>query len=461
MPNKDWSKRNHCMGRRLKHWEKINKKYLELIFVVTLFLFSIYSLTLPISNAFFDLSWLKIIMVCGSMLCGVALYVLVIVNSIKKSKNEKKYYYDILYISPLIVTEIINVLAIFDYKLWGFKAFFIGRALFITIFVELFASIRVLFKKSFGQENTPVVLTSLAVLSFILSALNESIGNIEPASLCYAFCFGLTYLVAIALYIHQFVYKPKKPEKIVSSIIGIIFWGSVITITFPYYINWCGLKGKAFEAFVSVYSALLGGGITLAGVAWTIKDSNDKRQEDLKRIKSERKEEERIKNVPYIKLVSEVLYDEYVEIPFIKYFDFNKLSDRQYFKDNKSYAVRISSFGIKNVSETNIIFSSVNVNNNVYSFPGKLIEKGKTCQIEIRNNSYITLIAPLDSIQLILQDMKGNSYSVKCKFNTNPNYKTKIEEEETSDGEKYIIIEHSFVVEELFLPAYFGERENK
>lgn len=432
----------------------------NLIVTAVLLLCSSYSLTLPITNTFYKMSWIMKVIICGSILCGVALYVLVIVNAIKKGKNDKKYYYDILYIFPLIVIETINVLSIFDYKLWGFKAFFIGLALFITIFVELFASIRVILKKFFGQENIPVVLTSLAVLSFILAALNEHIGNIKPASLCYAFCFGLAYLVAIALYIYQFIYKPKKSEKIVSNIIGIIFWGAVIIITFPYYINWCGLTGKTFETFVSVYSAVIGGGITLAGVAWTIKDSNDKRQEDLKRIKAERKEEERIKNIPYIRLVSEVLYDEYVEIPFKEYYNFNKLSDRQHFKNKQSYSVQICSFGIKNISETHMIFRSVHLNNNVYLFPGTLIEKGKTCQVEICNNSWITMIEPLNSIQLILQDMIGNSYSVQCKFAINPNYKPETGEDITNDGEKYCIAARSYVIQKVFLPIYLeGEKQ--
>jgi len=258
-----------------------NKRIFKGILVAALALCSIYSCTLPISSEFCKMSWIMKAVTGGSILCGLAFYIIVIVLSVKYGRKNIKYYYDILYASPLLILETLNVLAIFDYEIWGHKSTLAGLSLVIIMFVELFASIRTIFKKSFGQENTPVTLLALTVISFVLAAVNEGAGNIEPANLCYKVCFGLAYLVAIALYTHQFIYKTKKSEKIISTIIGIIFWGAAITITFPYYVKWCGLSETAFETFVSVYAAVLGGGITLAGVAWTIKDANDDKKKDL------------------------------------------------------------------------------------------------------------------------------------------------------------------------------------
>lgn len=258
-----------------------NKRIFKGILAAALALCSIYSWTLPISSEFCKMSWIMKAVTGGSILCGLAFYIIVIVLSVKNGRKNIKYYYDILYASPLLILETLNVLAIFDYEIWGHKSTLAGLSLVIIMFVELFASIRTIFKKSFGQENTPVTLLALAVISFVLAAVNEGTGNIEPASLCYKVCFGLAYLVAIALYTNQFIYKTKKSEKIISTIIGIIFWGAAITITFPYYVKWCGLSETAFETFVSVYAAVLGGGITLAGVAWTIKDANDDKKKDL------------------------------------------------------------------------------------------------------------------------------------------------------------------------------------
>ena len=69
------------------------------------------------------------------------------------------------------------------------------------------------------------------------------------------------------------------------------FIGIIISFILRYAINDCELRAT----LTTVMSGVLGGAITLAGVAWTIKDSNTKRQEDLERIEKERKEDERKK----------------------------------------------------------------------------------------------------------------------------------------------------------------------
>ena len=66
------------------------------------------------------------------------------------------------------------------------------------------------------------------------------------------------------------------------------------------------IPNKDLQAIViPIVSAVYGGLITLVGVAWTIKDTNDKRKEDLIRIESERKEEERIRKE---RLILRLLY---------------------------------------------------------------------------------------------------------------------------------------------------------
>ena len=59
--------------------------------------------------------------------------------------------------------------------------------------------------------------------------------------------------------------------------------GALVLISFPFYVQWCGLKGDDFDTFLAVYSALIGGGITLAGVAWTIKRQDDINREQEKK----------------------------------------------------------------------------------------------------------------------------------------------------------------------------------
>lgn len=53
---------------------------------------------------------------------------------------------------------------------------------------------------------------------------------------------------------------------------------------------------------LTIVASVLGGLIALVGVAWTIRHTNATRQEDLMRIERERKEEERKKHIPYIRI---------------------------------------------------------------------------------------------------------------------------------------------------------------
>ena len=261
-------------------------------------------------------------------------------------------------------------------------------------------------------------------------------------------------MVATALFINSYLFKKRDGNKTISTIIGVVFWGSLILVTFPYYVQWCGLKEDDFQTFVTVYAALIGGGITLAGVAWTIKDSNDKRKEDLERIEMERKEEERKKNVPYIKSVDDVLYDSYINIPLKNHYDFCKIEDRSKFTNKQVYSVQFSELGIKNVSDTHIIFNSIALNNRFYNFSGILIEKGQTCKITFNNNGGVVLHESLNSIKLIMCDMVGNSYEIECKYAHSQNTPPQAELETTDDGVDYTLHARSYIIQKVSLPEH-------
>lgn len=260
---------------------KNNKKILQTVVLAAIGMLSIYSWTLPISDNFCKLSLLQRALVVISTQCGIVFLVFMIIATIRSAKKDKKYLIDLFYISPIAVIEAIGVCMLFDHKMWGYQSTFAGLALIYILFVEAFASIRTLFNKTFGKENTPVILISFAIVSLFLAVVSETAGIAEPANICYKICLGIAYLIATALFTDKYLYRPKKDGHTVSHIIGIVSWGSLITITFPFYIQWCGLTGTDFDAFVTVYAAVLGGGITLAGVAWTIKDANDDKKKDL------------------------------------------------------------------------------------------------------------------------------------------------------------------------------------
>ena len=435
-----------------------NKKLLKGIAVALLVLCSAYSWTLPISNEFCKMAWFMQALIGGSVLCGIAFYVLTIVVSIKSGKENKKYYYDILYASPIAILEIINVLAVLNYNLWGYKSTLAGLALLLIMFVEIFASVRTLFKKSLGNENVPIVLISLTVVSFVLAAVNESAGNIEPANLCYKFCFGLTYLVAIALYTNQFIYKSRKPNKTISNIIGIVFWGVIITVSFPFYIQWCGLTGKNFEVFTSVYSAVLGGGITLAGVAWTIKDGNDKRKEDLQRIEHERREEERKKHIPYIKVTNDTIADYYSDAYVRNGLDLSNPSHRSKLNNNVFYSTQIYDFAIKNVSYANIIIKGVIIDDKTYWLKnGMLLEPNHTCKITTTSNWEILLADNINYFRIIVDDIFENSYVVECFFENKIDTNVGPITVTMDDDVEFIGFKHNYLLKGAGLPQLIDQ----
>lgn len=385
----------------------LNKKALiASVGIGFLALVTYYSFTLPFSNGFSEISLFKKLYLVGSIICGIAFLTFVIIISIKNGKKYKIFYYNIFYASPIAILEMINILMICDNNLWGYQSSALGLFFIYVLFIGFFASIRTLFKKSFGYENIPVVLISLVFISFILATVNEGVGNIEPANLCYKFCVGLAYLVAISLYVNKYIYKAKDSTKPVSNIIGIIFWGAIITITFPYYIQWCGLTGTSFETFVSVYAAVLGGGITLAGVAWTIKDAENKR-----------KEEERKKHIPYVQIAHNDQALISATIQKIHTIDILNSEDRKKITGREFCSLCKLHFLIKNISSNNIVLHGAFIDEFYYEFEtGALVEKDSVCEINIGDEKGLSLVEEIKTIQLKISDVIENYYIVDCIF---------------------------------------------
>ena len=233
--------------------------------------------TLPLIFNFGDAKWYaKILMLLGSLYA--LLFLLILPAIFTEATKSNKW---LLCFSPLFAFFIVGIISYFNFELWGHKSFALGLIFVWTIFVGLYLSIKALFNKTLGSESTPIVLIAMAILTLFIAVVNDKTSNNFSADLYYKISAGIVYLISIALYANRYIYKSKNEHKVISNIIGIVFWGAIITISFPFYIQWCGLKGDDFDTFVSVYAAVLGGGITLAGVAWTIKDANDDKKKDL------------------------------------------------------------------------------------------------------------------------------------------------------------------------------------
>lgn len=435
-----------------------NKRIFKGILVAALALCSIYSWTLPISSDFCKMSWIMKVLTGVSILCGLVFYVIVIILSVKNGQKNKKYYYDILYASPLLVLETLNVLAIFDYEIWGYKSTLAGFALLLIMFLESFACIRVVFKKSFGHDNVPVFLLSTAAISGFITFVSIYSGNVEYTDFFAKAGVGLVYLVGVALYIHQFIYKPKKPEKIIGNIIFIVLFGAPITLLFPYYIQWCGLTGENFDTFVSVYAAVIGGALTLAGVAWTIKDTNDKRKEDMQRIEVERKEEERKKNIPYLMLAKDSATPNIARITETNNLNFLKASDVVKIENGTYYVIKIDPFNVKNVSQSNVILKGIFLDEVYHKFAHDvLIEKDGLCQIQVGINHWFAFPRKIDSVRLLITDTLFNEYIIECEMYKKQDDKP--QKDIDPNGIEYTVCTYIYIAETLLLPEYKMEDE--
>ena len=406
---------------------------------------------LPLLFDFSAVKWYaKILMVLGTMYAVTFLIIFFVIFA-----DNKKIKKSLLYFSPLFVVYVVGIIAYFDFGLWGQKNLILGLLFIWTLFLGFYAGVKGLFYKSFGGEETPVILIAIAILTFFVAIVNEKANNNIPANFCYKTSVGLVYWISAALYVNKYLYKSNKTEKNIGNISGIILWGALIALSFPFYIRWWGLDGECFNAFVSVYAAVLGGGITLAGVAWTIKDTNEKRQQDLMRVENERKEEERKKHIPYVRVSFDkekfppVVVNAYIR----KGLDFEKEEDIALFKNKVFYSINIRNFDIKNISNENILLLGVSVRGKFYKFSStEILEPNECCRVQTTNNWWIIVDDLEDEISLYIADVVRNTYKVKCclshKIETTRHMIVPVGEEE------YKGVECSYIVTSVGLPKF-------
>ena len=404
---------------------------------------------------FFNFSKLTCILKAAIVVFYILGLVLVIALAYFDKYNEEEQggcWKDKVFSTFLYIVYTLSFLMFFDHELWGYKETVYGLLFLVVLFLEIYISIKIILGKKLNLEKTSTVLISTAVLTFLLAAVNHTANNLIPANLLYKISIGITYLVAIALFIDSYLFKKRDENKTMNTIIGVVFWGSLILVTFPYYVQWCGLKEDDFQTFVTVYAALIGGGITLAGVAWTIKDSNDKRKEDLQRIENDRKEEERQKCIPYIKITESCTHSDELNINIKCRYDFDKPCYRVNFIDKKVYKIQFFSFDLKNISNGHVFITSLSLNGEKHPFDSVLIESGHICNVHISNNGWITLTEPLKTVKIVIRDLIGNEYSVTLKTCLAQTADFGSREEETEDGEKYTIIVRSYFITKASLP---------
>lgn len=240
----------------------------------------------------------KVLMILGTVVSSFILITTIIAIEKKiKEKAKNRFLLYILFLGSIIF----NILSYFDNDLWGLKSVLVGAGFMLCMFLGVYTTTSQLFKKKLNNENKPITLIALTVFFIIIALILETVGSIKYTDILLKISVGLIYWVSISLIIYYSIFSKNNSEtkEKISKILGIILIVSIVIISFPFYIKWWGLSAGDFNTFVNAYFALVGGGLTLIGVAWTIKDGDRKRQEELERREKERKEEERKKVKPF------------------------------------------------------------------------------------------------------------------------------------------------------------------
>ena len=192
--------------------------------------------------------------------------------------------------------------------------------------------------------------------------------------------------------------------------IGIIFILLIIIVSY------FAPDDRLFNILLTVFSTILGGLIAFYGVVKTIQHGIDERIITEREHNSERKEDERKRFIPYLKVVekdNKIHYCAKIDCKIFYEYDQEKL-------DNKtSYAIAFKSFFLKNITSVCVIIKEIMIGGKSYNFERVyILEPGETVKIDLMENQHIRFSNLSNKISLLVNDMLYNRYSIEC----NPEY---------------------------------------
>ena len=298
------------------------------------------------------------------------------------------------------------LLAYFDRHIWGSIIYVIILFFAFTVthtayeFVAKFTGI-------FEGDRIAMFIISGTVLLLLIGV--GKVAGIAPVLIKIA--IGILYALSIPCFIKVFLLslsKGPKKNMIIWLMLGIVLGAGTI-VSFPFYVKWCGLE-EEFSTFVSVYSALVGGGLTLLGVAWTIKQGEKHRKEDRDQLELDRKKEERKKVIPFVSMAK---YTPTGSSLSIKWICLNNYE--QECKRDDCYGITVNGFAVKNISNYPFIIYGISLNGVMLEYETALVlEKNGEINLEITGNRMIKSEEMVKDLYLILCDIFDNRYKVPC-----------------------------------------------
>lgn len=125
----------------------------------------------------------------------------------------------------------------------------------------------------------PLIISLVALITSLITSFSS-----EVLASNFSFIVGIILMEVFLIYLivyDAYDTKNRLSRVIISSILFVVL--GYITIFYSSY----GLEDKTiFNALISVFSAIVGGGLTLGGVAWTIKhEKEENRKVEIQRVK--------------------------------------------------------------------------------------------------------------------------------------------------------------------------------
>lgn len=234
---------------------------------------------------------------------------------------------------------------------------------------------------------------------------------------------GSIYLYAIARVFKSVFYGKKKKELDLVQIIGNSIFYIAIIVGLPFFLCYAGVgQDVVNDTIIPIYAASVGGLMTLAGVAWTIRKGDEDRQQDKEQMEASRKEEERKKLVPYTKIMAGRVEKASVcaDIPLKSTISLDELEKAEKLTTQEFYGIEIAPIAIKNISTSNYLVCGIDINGNKYSLKNKtILEQNGICVLRVSGYEKVYVENLIDTLSLEIEDVLGHRYKLHCDFEWN------------------------------------------
>ena len=185
------------------------------------------------------------------------------------------------------------VLRYFNETIWGTLGYSIVAIFGAIVAYSIFCMIKVR-NEFFNNEKLFMIFIAITSLILLFGLVLLDSG-LSCGGTLLKIAIGSYYLLFTTILIFKAItyQRPNKRHQVVLLMTYILIFMAIL-ISFPFYVNWCGVSGKYFDIFNAVYSAVIGGGLTLVGVAWTIRKGDEDRRADRLQVEAiERKKNEK------------------------------------------------------------------------------------------------------------------------------------------------------------------------